>query len=413
MGEPRADDRLDVLDLMRGVAVLGILPANMPMHSDFMDGGPFSPPTMPESLSDRLLHALTLLFIDGKMISTLAILFGVGLMIQVARATEAGRPYRLNYLWRQFLLLLIGGFHALFIWYGDILVTYAVIGMGMVFLAHLKPRTKYILIGIFLTVFYLALIAFGIMQLLATPGETTPPSSEIEKWFNDFFKRDNQIRIYTTPSAFGELLLTRLVMCSMFYAFEIIGFGWGIAAMFLLGTILYQQGFFTDLHGHERTRSVLRGTGVFGFLVTLTGAGLYLAKVTDGLGEIFVMIGALALALGYITLYRDWAASGRWPRLQAAFRAVGRTALTYYLLQSVICMVIFTGFGFGLFGKLTRTQTWPIILAIWAFSLLTAPVYLRYFQMGPVEWLWRSAIVGRWLPLARVHSKVSVPVNAA
>jgi uncharacterized protein len=87
------------------------------------------------------------------------------------------------------------------------------------------------------------------------------------------------------------------------------------------------------------------------------------------------------------------------PTFTAPFSAVGRLALTNYLMHSLICTYIFYGWGLGLFHQLDRTDQWKIVLSIYAFQLLFSPLWLRYFRFGPIEWLWRSATYARWQPL--------------
>src|SRR5262249_26976478 len=130
----------------------------------------------------------------------------------------------------------------------------------------------------------------------------------------------------------------------------------------------------------------------------------------DGLSSLSWLLngwGALALALAYLGLLLRWSASGRLPLLQAIFRAVGRMALTNYLMQSVLCGLVFYGYGLGWFDRVNRTQMLLVVLAVWLLELVWSPIWLHFFTMGPVEWLWRSATDGRPRPMLRRRGELA------
>ena len=118
-------------------------------------------------------------------------------------------------------------------------------------------------------------------------------------------------------------------------------------------------------------------------------------------------LGRLMMAMGYIGLVMTFCKLGWLLVLQRALAAVGQMALTNYLSHSIICNVIFMGFGFGLVGELRRFELYYVVFSIWAFQLVMSPIWLRYFRFGPVEWLWRSMTYQQWQPFRRApHVKV-------
>src|SRR5438876_3704059 len=123
------EERLPSLDLLRGLAILAILPANIPwfLGPSSMGEGPRAGI---DSWADRAAVAWTMFFVDGKFITMLAILFGAGLALQMNRAKAAGRPFARYYIWRQALLFFLGLAHCLLLWFGDILSSYAIVGLG-------------------------------------------------------------------------------------------------------------------------------------------------------------------------------------------------------------------------------------------------------------------------------------------
>ena len=110
-------------------------------------------------------------------------------------------------------------------------------------------------------------------------------------------------------------------------------------------------------------------------------------------------MGSLGVSLGYIALVMLVAKSGRWPQVIRPLAAVGRTALSNYLFQTIAATFIFYGHGLGLFGQVERTGQLLIVFAIWAVQLTLSTLWLRRFRFGPAEWLWRSLTYGRWQPL--------------
>jgi uncharacterized protein len=118
-----------------------------------------------------------------------------------------------------------------------------------------------------------------------------------------------------------------------------------------------------------------------------------------GLASLLNGLGALAQALAYLGVLLRWSASGWFPWLQARFRAVGRMALTNYLLQSVLCGLVFYGYGLGLFDRVNRIQALLVVAGVWLFELVFSSVWLRFFTMGPVEWLWRGLAAWQFKPL--------------
>ncbi len=99
----------------------------------------------------------------------------------------------------------------------------------------------------------------------------------------------------------------------------------------------------------------------------------------------------------------------RW--LKTSLAAVGKMALTNYLMHSVICMIVFTGVGFGMFGKLQRYELYYVVLAIWIFQLIVSPVWLSYFRFGPAEWLWRSLTYLKVQPIKKTSADAVPPEN--
>jgi uncharacterized protein len=431
-------DRIGALDLIRGVAILGILPANMPF---FSGTGPVgltgdSPPDA--TMADQIVKGLTLAFVDGKFITQLAILFGAGLVLQADRAWHVGRPFTLGYLWRTFLLFILGTMHALLLWEGDILMIYACISVAAVLFVRLRPVGMLSVAGAGLAWTAACLTTALVIGALYTgnstkdrdktqPGEIATPASmaaafseaihappqerkqserRIEREVNVFFSRDNQVRIYREGS-YGEQLFNRVL--GTLFLLVILFFIWGeLLACFLFGAFLVRKGFFSDAAVYRRWRPWLLAGGlivgipmhVAALILTFSAGDYAFLSFAPQLG------GAIAIAVVYLTLLTGWAQTRRALWLQGRLKAVGRLALTNYLAETVICTTIFYSFGFGLYARMGRPATLLVVLGVWVVQLLLSPLYLRFFTIGPVEWVWRSLSQRRLLPMRRGESGV-------
>ena len=434
MPTPSPDpERIGSLDLIRGAAILGILPANIPWFSgtgptSLMGNG--APETT--SFPDQLVKALTLLFVDGKFVTQLAILFGAGLALQADRSWNAGRSFTWGYLWRTFLLFLIGAAHGFLLWFGDVLMIYAYISVVAVLFVRLRPTRLLTVAGAGLTASAAAIATMTVLSLgsgkaanedadkpppgsVATPASIVrviseafqaPPDERearqklVTREFQVYFSRDNQIRIYR-EGTYGEQLFDRSLNCAFVFVAMMFTFG-ELLACFLFGATLVRSGFFSDPDVYRRWRPwLLAGGLLIGVPVEAAALILSFGGDREGLASGPQLFGAMAIATVYLTLLTGWAQSQRAQWLQKRFKAVGRLALSNYLSQTAICTTIFYSFGLGLYATMGRPATLLVVLGVWTLQLLISPVYLRYFSIGPVEWAWRSVSRGRLLPIRR------------
>ena len=128
--------------------------------------------------------------------------------------------------------------------------------------------------------------------------------------------------------------------------------------------------------------------------------------ITDTWLAVTYQAGRLVLAMAYVSLVLLAVKRGLAPRLLHALAAVGRMALTNYLGTSIVCTLLFNGYGLGFFGSLDRYQLYFVVLAVWLAQLLLSPLWLHGFQFGPVEWLWRSLTYARLQTLRREPTKL-------
>ena len=387
-------ERIEILDVLRGLAICGILIGNMQWFS----GYGFVPPALAgqSPLADQITHFLVHFFVEGKFYSIFSFLFGFGFAIQIAKAEERGDTKASLFKRRLFWLLVIGLLHAYLLWAGDILSIYAL--MGFVLILFRKKATEALLKWAF-ALMVIPILTYILLYILfvafAPPGTAAMvDTAQVDMW--------NQ-SVNTVPESSYLQILTgyNLNMVVGRYLGLIFEMRMPkILAMFLLGFYAHRRGFFQDLSSH---RPFIRRVLVYGLTLGLIGNVAFAAlagkeavfpPTPAGMaGVVAYAFGVPAFALGIIALVATlWqkAASSTGRRLLAFLAPVGRMALTNYLLQTVICVLIFYGYGFGQFGRFGATTATLIALGIFLFQILISAFWLKYFNYGPVEWIWRQ-----------------------
>jgi uncharacterized protein len=221
-------------------------------------------------------------------------------------------------------------------------------------------------------------------------------------------------RVYQS-GPWGEMVLHRTVTFAVMLFFaNLMMFGGRCLGLFLLGIALIRDGLFDEPDRHRRTfrRFVIFGlaAGVPLQVAGLIVQALYPRSLAGEMGNfLFLYLGSMGMSLAYVggialfCLRRD-----RLARLRP-LAAVGKTALTNYLAHSVICGLIFYGYGLGLFGRIGHAAALALVLAIFAAQLVISPLWLRWFRYGPIEWLWRSATYWKPQPMRREPAARGVP----
>ncbi|WP_169977304.1 DUF418 domain-containing protein [Tautonia rosea] len=412
-------ERLAAVDVLRGVALLGILAMNIVSFA-----WPFSAYDNPDlsggpGLLNRSAWMVNQLLFSGKMMTLFSMLFGAGLVLMADRAERRGTAFAWVYYRRVLWLLVIGLIHAYFIWSGDILVAYALCGLVLFLFRSMSPGRLFALgtvlfIGSSL-LFSILGLGIGAMRAMAettsaSVGTSEPGRAELaEAWeeMGAFFEpTEEQFAEQLTAyrGSYWEVFPHRAQESIGFQAFFLPLFIWGIAGRMLVGMAFMKWGAF----------SAERSTRFYGVMALIAyGIGLPLTIVggldlwaTDfdvvrGMifGSSLTQLATLPVALGHAAVVMLVVKSGVLPRLTARLAAVGRMALTNYLTQSIVGTLLFYGYGFGLFGTLDRPTLWLIVLAIWAIQLWYSPLWLARFRFGPAEWLWRSLTYLKFQPM--------------
>jgi len=384
--------RQPLIDALRGVALLGVFLVNLRFFSLDALLDESTQQSLPSAALDHVIRTGMGWVVDLKAITVFSLLFGMGFAMQMdARGTAGVAPH----LRRMAALAVIGLLHATVLWWGDILLTYALVGLLLPLFRHLGDR---------------ALVVTGVVIALFLPPLLSP---WMRDWVMTMAPRAQVYAAAVTALSSGTLLeawwqnlllgsWVRLTNWALLFF---------VLGRFLLGYWAGRRGLLQSPVQHRRSlRMLCLGCAVIAavFLTLETcvpalkeawpalrsGVPGYLLRVSYRVGPLALSI---ALACGFALLYlHAWAE--RWLRV---FVPAGRMALSNYLLQSAICVPLFAGFGLGL-GK--GHGLWPILavaLIVFPLQLWLSAWWLQRYRFGPVEWLWRSLSEGQRLRLRR------------
>ncbi|MBO6945325.1 MAG: DUF418 domain-containing protein [Altererythrobacter sp.] len=404
-------ERIGSLDLMRGIAVLGILAANIvafgQTFSAYMYPEMFLVPTGDES---GWMWIAQFVLIDGKMRGIFTVLFGVGLYLFMERAWARGQTRWLQAR-RLFFLMLFGMGHFFFIWRGDILFYYAVIG----FIALLcmgwsaKDQLKVGLLGYVAGATLYAIMMVPLHFIADTPFGDAAAMTETRQGLEESKQEalsDDVVETGLKQSGdYLGFVEHRFVEHWYEPLANVFFFGLESLPLMLAGMGLYRLGFFSGGMDPGRMRfwgwAGLLGGGLLHLLIGLwvqsigfTYYGTLAAFVgLSVLPRLMMVLGIMALLALYGPGWPGWLAQ----RLAAA----GRAAFTNYLGTSILMLFVFHGWALGLFGELNRPQLYLVVLTAWVIMLSWSKPWLERYRYGPLEWLWRCLTYGKLFPLKR------------
>jgi uncharacterized protein len=403
-------ERLVALDFIRGIAVLGILFANMTAfaHPRLAYWWPGALPGGGEA-ADRWIWAFQFVAVDGKFRGIFALLFGAGLALFVDRARAAGGSGALQ-LRRLALLGLIGLAHFYLLFTGDILFLYAVAGMGSLAFIDMEPRRQAWL-GIVWYLVATSLLALPLMtpaMVEAWPAFAATPEyrAGLEAAWQARLAATEAERLMLAQGSLGDIVEFRLETQSGLLA----GYAW-LALMdtlpvMLLGAALYRLGLFSGERPARRWLAWAWAGVALGALATLLlGVRVVAADFAPQLTS-FIFNGAAApvrlpMILGLTVLLAAWAPPAARSWLGARVASAGRMALSNYVGTSLVMALVFQGWAGGLFGRLGRAELLAFVPLGWALMLAWSPPWLARFRYGPLEWLWRCLTYRRWFKLRR------------
>lgn len=356
------DDRLAAVDILRGIALFGVMAINVVFEfrvSIFEQLLPDDPSQAPldRAIANFLDQAISL-----KAFALFSLLFGIGLAIQFDRL--AAKPRAILLLRRLLALLAFGLIHLILIWNGDILTEYALAGLLALPLLY-GPR--WLLAGIVLIL--LAVFANSYFSRLLPLHDAT--------WLAHHVLEAR--RVYATES-FSEILSFRIHEIAAIAPLHVWVFPRTLA-LFLLGALVWRM---EIVQRASEDRRPLFGAAMVGFILTIL-VGKALSTVTLALAYAAIIVGLVSLPWGAKLL--GWAAP------------LGRMAFTNYVAQSLIFGFVFYGYGLGLFGQLRVSTALAVGIAVYVAQVLFSRWWLNLYRFGPLEWLWRSLMYGHPQPM--------------
>ncbi len=415
--------RIESLDVLRGFALLGILAMNVMIFA--MPMAAYQNPTVftEHEGANRAVYWVVHTVFDLKMMGLFSMLFGAGVVVWSAKARGPEDVARLRWLWirRMWWLLVIGMIHAWWIWEGDILVGYALCGLIVLWwVRRLPARWLFVVAAAFFLV-HMLLVAgqgFNVWVLFSESEAAEQMRRQIPEARLQSARAGTRAFMAPTPAEVEDQILTlrgdwlavfghRAAMTLMmqttaiwFYIF------WRATAMMLLGAALMKTG-------------VLTGARSAGFYLrmALAGYALGVPMVVAGilyneshgfelvrfaaLGAWCNVLGAVPVMLGHAGLVLWVVKRGLLRPLTHGLARVGQMAFTNYLMQSVLCSLVFYGWGLGLAGELGRLGQEVVVVGIWIVEILWSVAWLSRYRFGPAEWLWRSLTYWRLQPMRR------------
>jgi uncharacterized protein len=415
IGPVHRQERIETIDILRGVAILGILIVNMTLRGFSMPEGLPAHELWP-NVVDRAVETLILFFADQQFITLFAFLFGLGLAGQMMRADERGARFLPLYVRRLCVLWLIGMTHFLLLWDGDILHAYAQDGLYLLLFLRRSLKTLLVWAGILLCI---PLLFFGFTTRYAITGHVHPYAMswiQYEDLAEDQQTIDEARRIYS-HGTYAEMIELRAgglgeLLPGNDDAYILVGF--------LLGIYAGRRGIFRDVSAHL---PFIRQVQRWGLMIGVAGSVVFVVgesrasptSVMQNVGRMCLVFAAPAMSFFYASSIILLTQDNAWRRRLAPLAAVGRMALSNYLLQSLICTFIFYSYGLALFCKVRPSLCLLITIIIWLIQIPLSVWWLRRFQFGPIEWLWRSLTYWQCQPMRVIEQKAvdgTQPVTA-
>ncbi|MCJ2379514.1 DUF418 domain-containing protein [Parabacteroides sp. AGMB00274] len=401
----KSSERVVILDALRGFALLGIVIANFPEFSLYTFMSAEDTALLPFSAADRYVRYLLYFFIDGKFYTIFSLLFGIGFSIILENVAKRGGNAMRVFYRRMFVLAFIGALHLMFIWSGDILLLYALLGMLLPLFRKLSDR-------ILLTVAAVLLFIPVVIDFLceATRTDLSAPVVQMQRMYCTRFgiTDDNFAYWLRDASSYREvfqfLIQGALVRIQEFIDgnryFKVLG-------LFIIGFYIGRQHLYARL---EEKRIGLKKIFGAGILIGLPFTVLYAYSTVNShpwglaMHSLIYFFGVYPLAFAYISGVCLLLVKHPGLAVFHQFAVPGRMALTNYIGQSVIGILLFYGIGLGFGAGIGLGLVVLIAAGVWMLQAIISRVWLHYCQFGILEWMWRMLTYGKTFRLVKKRS---------
>lgn len=421
--------RIHSIDVLRGIAVFGILLMNIVGFG--LQGPSYGDPSIAGGDTGINLYTWVTasLFFEGTMRAIFSMLFGAGFMILTSRNEDKGVGLELaDVHYRRVIWLVIFGLvHAyLLLWTGEILFSYGIMGLFLFPFRKLAAKVLFaagiVLICIGTTwdlleysstreTYELAMIAS--QQKEAGKELSKDHKKALEKWESKVkdSKPSKEVLAEKTEAMHKGYFSIVKTLAPVNYNFQqkyLFRYDvWDILSMMFIGMALFKWKILNASKSYRSYGAMV----VVGYAIGITVNVLETKNIIAGDFSILSFlesgrtynIGRFFTAMGHVGLIMIFCKSGILKFLSTGLAAVGKTALTNYIMHTVVCNIVFLGFGFSMFGKLERHELYYVVFSIWIFQLIVSPLWLKKFNYGPLEWGWRYLIYKQWPKLRDVN----------
>ena len=451
--------RVDALDILRGLALVGILLMNI----EWFNRAIISLGGHDTTLTgiDHAVGWLIRCFVEGKFYKLFALIFGMGFAVMLLRAKDAGRPFGAWFVRRMLVLLLIGIAHMIFLWGGDILHQYAIAGLILLAWvtykktedpkAYLKLALMWLMIPLFLVSFLGSILGMVFneskyqeiwqneldiytaveQQLLINTDVILEKNDAIdseESSAEEAILTDEELREITIAetieqrkalqadiaeedsafmqNSYWQATEYRLGFLGFMLMFTPIMSLVVLIPIFILGFWLVVTEKITKHQEHHKFFSLLAKVGLcvgiplnVASILIIQHPATAISVVLQGVGQTLFYIGQYLLSAGYLGLVVCALNKQIWKKFFAAFSPMGQMALTNYLMHSVILTSIFYGYAGGQYGEISRAPQMLIVIAIIVTQIILSKWWLNRYRFGPMEWLWRSLTYKKMQPM--------------
>ena len=403
-GPLEPERRIEAIDMLRGFALFGVLAVNMANFG--------VPVVLSPALLDQTAYAVMHFFFETKSWRLFSFLFGLGFSLQLLRAESRGGTFLPVYFRRLAILFIIGMGHTLF-YRGDILMTYAMLGLILVVFRKVPPKALLLLSALLLAVFpverALSSLRHDVTVLPSVQVNLEEARANLEE-----LRRTHPYSVGSVADvmAHNAESLSLPNLPNPFTNFRGIESSPQFFAMFLLGLYTGRRRILHDVEKHTVLIRRVLWWGLAVGVLSMTGEQILITTVgyhafREGaaslipqfIGDVFLAFGSTALSFGYAAAIVVLAQNARWKRIIAPLGGVGRLALTVYLTQTLMFTTLFYGYAFGQFNRIGPAAVYLYAVAFFGLQIAVCAWWVRRFRFGPAEWLWRSLTYLRLQPL--------------
>lgn len=398
------------MDVLRGFAILGIFIANLNGFSWYNGSAKATGPYLLPG-ADNTMSFLHQMFIEGKFYSIFSLLFGWGIALQFKRAEEKGINALPTVRRRLFFMLLLGAVHLL-LWPGDIVFFYAILAFVLLPLRKLSNKTLLItgcLLVLSPILLYWLKMTWPVLNYPADLAIKT--ATKVESSLFTIKSEQDFLNIMKHGNSWFEQVQMNVV--GFFYRYNYLFFVSRIPkvfGIFLIGYVIGRSDFYKNILQHKKIVYWAIGIGLvvglpanyfLAYYMSNHGGDYWQLKTKGFYQTIFYALGVAPLAMAYVGLFMLSFQKVAGKKVLSVFAPVGKMAFSNYILQTLIGSFVFLGPGLGYFGEVGPVYYTIFGVVVFIFQIILSTIWLKFFNYGPVEWIWRSATYKKWQPFLK------------